>query len=287
MAHEKPLHPEAPRAARPRRTHDARPSHRVPRDLLDPVVEYFKPQRIILFGSRGRGEARRDSDIDLLVVVDHNTPDEKLTWKAGYEAHRTDRAADVIPMRAEDFERDRTIVNTLAAEADADGVVVYGPPKGSPMNTVDPRARWEAVEEWRDVALEDRRVAATCLGLDPPMRGMAAYHCQQGIEKLLKGFLTLGGKRAGKTHSLAGLGRAAQASFPEIADLVAATKGWSDWVFVFRYPLPRRRRKPLPEAEELRRALAVIDALAAHLRAANLEPPVDPSGRAPEERSSG
>jgi hypothetical protein len=25
---------------------------RVPRDLLDPVVEYFKPQRVILFGSR-------------------------------------------------------------------------------------------------------------------------------------------------------------------------------------------------------------------------------------------
>jgi len=41
---------------------------RVPRDLLDPVVEFFKPQRVILFGSRARGEAGRDSDIDLLVV---------------------------------------------------------------------------------------------------------------------------------------------------------------------------------------------------------------------------
>ena len=38
----------------------------VPRRLLDPVVEYFKPQRVILFGSRARGEATRDSDIDLL-----------------------------------------------------------------------------------------------------------------------------------------------------------------------------------------------------------------------------
>ena len=104
------------------------------------MVEYFKPQRVILFGSRARGEATRDSDIDLLVVVDDDTPPEKLTWQAGYEAHRSRRAADVFPMRAETFERDRGIANTLAAEADADGIVVYGSPKGSCMKAPDARA---------------------------------------------------------------------------------------------------------------------------------------------------
>src|SRR5208283_5914750 len=103
---------------------------RIPHDLLDPVVDYFKPQRIILFGSRARGEATRDSDIDLLVIVDDDTPAEKLTSKAGYEADRSGRAADVFPMRAETFERERAIVNTLAAEADLDGIVVFGSPKG-------------------------------------------------------------------------------------------------------------------------------------------------------------
>jgi nucleotidyltransferase-like protein len=62
-----------------------------------------------------RGEATRDSDIDLLVVVDDDTPPEKLTSKSGYEAHRSGRDADVFPMRAETFERERNIVNTLAA----------------------------------------------------------------------------------------------------------------------------------------------------------------------------
>jgi hypothetical protein len=163
---------------------------RVPRDLLDPVVDCFKPQRVILFGSRARGEATRDSDIDLLVVVDDDTPPEKLTSQAGYEAHRSRHAADVFPMRAADFELDRKIVGTLAAEADTDGIVVYGSPKGSPsMKAPDSRARWAAVEGWLEAAAEDRRVAATCLALDPPVRGAAAFHCQQAIEKLLKGFL--------------------------------------------------------------------------------------------------
>src|SRR5690348_6050168 len=181
----------------------------VPRALLDPVVNHFRPQRVILFGSRARGESTRDSDIDLLVVVDDDTPAEKLTWQAGYESHGSNRAADVFPIRAETFERERVIANTLAAEADADGIVVYGAPKGVCMKAPDPRARWEAVDGWLAVGQEDRRVAAACIAMEPPLRGIAAFHCPQAVEKLLKGFLTLAGKRGRKTHSPAELGAAA------------------------------------------------------------------------------
>jgi uncharacterized protein len=244
---------------------------RVPRDLLDPVVAYFKPQRVILFGSRARGEARRDSDIDLLVVVDDDTPADKLGWQAGRNAHRSRHAADVFPMRAESFERDRAIANTLAAEADADGIVVYGSPKGSCMKAPDPQARWNAVERWLRVAERDRRAILACIAADPPLHDTAAFHCQQAVEKLLKGYLTLAGKRGGKTHSLEQLGKLAQASFPDIAELVTAARGWSDWVHVFRYP--EEDAPPDPDETEIRAALDVIDALAARLRAANPEPP--------------
>jgi HEPN domain-containing protein len=175
-------------------------------------------------------------------------------------------------MRAAAFELDRTIVGTLAAEADTDGIVVYGSPKGASMKSTDPRVLWEAVEDWLEAAAEDRRVAATCLALDPPVRGAAAFHCQQAIEKLLKGFLMLAGKRSRKTHSLAQLGAAVQESFPKISDLVAAAKDWRRWAVDFRYPTPRGRIKPAPDEDALRRALLVIDELASRLRAANPEP---------------
>jgi HEPN domain-containing protein len=246
---------------------------RVPRDLLDPVVDYFKPQRVILFGSRARGEATRDSDIDLLVIVDDDTPLEKLTLTAGHDAYRSSyrRAADVFPMRAETFERERAIANTLAAEADADGIVVYGTPRGSCMKAPDPRARWQAVERWLRVAERDRKMALACMTSDPPLHDGAAFHCQQAVEKLLKGFLTLAGKRGGKTHSLEQLGALAQQSFPDIAGLVAAAHDWSKWATVYRYP--EEDAPPEPDEAELRAALAVIDALAVRLRAANPEPP--------------
>jgi HEPN domain-containing protein len=139
------------------------------------------------------------------------------------------------------------------------------------MKSVDPRARWEAVEDWLAVADVDRNTAAACLDV-PSLHPSVAFHCQQALEKLLKGFLTLAGKRSRKTHSLEQLGSLAQASFPEIAELVAPAKDWSRWAVDYRYPAPRHRAKPLPEEDELRRALTVIDALAARLRAANPEP---------------
>ncbi len=98
----------------------------VPAELLEPVVAYFHPRRIILFGSHARGEAGPDSDIDLLVVVDDDTPTEKVTLRAGYESRRSyRRAADVIPVRESVFQKKSGIVGTMAFEAAHDGVVVY------------------------------------------------------------------------------------------------------------------------------------------------------------------
>jgi HEPN domain-containing protein len=271
MALRRAPHPEEAAKRPSRRTHGARPSHHVPRDLLDPVIDHFHPQRVILFGSRARGEATRDSDIDLLVVVDDDTPLEKLHWQDGFGTYGSKRDADIFPMRAKDFERDRAVVNTLAAEADADGIVVYGSPKGAPaMRKVDPKARWNAVERWLRVAERDRRTVIACMAQDPPLRDSAAFHCQQAIEKLLKGFLTLAGKRGGKTHSLEQLGAAADASFPDLAELVAHVGDWTDWATAYRYP--DEDAPPEPEVAELQAALDIIDGLVARLRAANPEP---------------
>ena len=47
---------------------------RIPQEAIDEVVrqivEKFKPQKIILFGSYARGNPRPESDVDLLIVLD-------------------------------------------------------------------------------------------------------------------------------------------------------------------------------------------------------------------------
>ena len=47
-------------------------------------------ERIVLFGSRARGDAAPDSDMDLLVIIDSPTEEEEeyvsdCAWEAGFE----------------------------------------------------------------------------------------------------------------------------------------------------------------------------------------------------------
>jgi predicted nucleotidyltransferase len=52
---------------------------RIPQKAIDQVVkqivEKFKPQKIILFGSYARGNPRPESDVDLLVVMETSIKD--------------------------------------------------------------------------------------------------------------------------------------------------------------------------------------------------------------------
>jgi uncharacterized protein len=98
----------------------------VPPELLDAVVAYFQPRRVIVFGSVARGDAGADSDIDLLVIVDDDTPPARLTLRAGLESGMSYRhPADVIPCRESVFRRKARIAGTLAFEAAHAGKVIY------------------------------------------------------------------------------------------------------------------------------------------------------------------
>jgi hypothetical protein len=98
----------------------------VPAALLEPVVAYFRPRRVILFGSRARGDHHRDSDYDLLVILDDDAPADKLTSQAGYESRKTYlEPTDIIPCRESVFLRKARIPGTLSHEAALEGIVVY------------------------------------------------------------------------------------------------------------------------------------------------------------------
>jgi len=95
--------------------------------LLDRLVAIYRPEAVYLFGSRARGEARTDSDYDLLVVVPDDTPRERLNLVAAYDAARSVHVpADVIPCRRSVFEIRKKEVGTLPYTAWTEGVRVYG-----------------------------------------------------------------------------------------------------------------------------------------------------------------
>jgi len=76
----------------------------VPAALLRDVVRCFRPLRLVLFGSSGRGEAGADSDLDLAVILPDDAPAALLHWRAVNEARRGhDYVVDIVPFRLSAF----------------------------------------------------------------------------------------------------------------------------------------------------------------------------------------
>ena len=57
---------------------------RILEEIVRRLVAALDPDRIILFGSRARGDARADSDVDLLIIKDSEEP----TYRRAIPAYR-------------------------------------------------------------------------------------------------------------------------------------------------------------------------------------------------------
>jgi predicted nucleotidyltransferase len=98
----------------------------VPNGLLRQVVAVFDPRRVILAGSRARGDAREDSDYDLVAVLDDGVPDEWRSPRRRYDGRRgLGIPADIIPCRESVLMERAEAVGSFAHSVLAESVVVY------------------------------------------------------------------------------------------------------------------------------------------------------------------
>ena len=87
-------------------------------------------RRIMLFGSRARGDACADSDFDLLVVLRDIAPREKRSYLLSlYRAFRgCGVAAEPWVMSEEELEETKGVIGGLAYPACKEGVSLYENP---------------------------------------------------------------------------------------------------------------------------------------------------------------
>jgi uncharacterized protein len=94
------------------------------REVVRRIVLAVQPERIILFGSSARGDAKADSDIDVLVVK----PCAQRREVAGkiYRALiGVGRAVDVVVATPDDLERYRNSPSMVIAPAINEGREIY------------------------------------------------------------------------------------------------------------------------------------------------------------------
>jgi predicted nucleotidyltransferase len=89
------------------------------------IRERFNPEKIILFGSHARGEARDDSDIDLLIVADTKLPVRERFPAVSRALADFPVAFDLILKTPREYRRWRRVLNNIVYFADKYGKVLY------------------------------------------------------------------------------------------------------------------------------------------------------------------
>jgi len=96
--------------------------------MVQRIVEDFRPEKIILFGSHARGDAGPDSDADLLVVMRVRGSKRKKAIQIDLKLAGMGLPKDVIVVTPEEVERYRNIVGTVIYPAVREGKVLYERP---------------------------------------------------------------------------------------------------------------------------------------------------------------
>jgi len=89
------------------------------------IAEGIQPEKIILFGSRARGDADPESDIDLLLICKDFTSRRDLKLRVRDLFAWPDFSMDLFVLTPEEFERQKDVVSTVGRIASREGVVCY------------------------------------------------------------------------------------------------------------------------------------------------------------------
>ncbi len=118
---------------------------------------------------------------------------------------------------------------------------------------------------WFKKAAADLRAAEHDLLASPPLLEDSLFHCQQTVEKAMKGFLVWHDCPFRKTHSLEEIGEQCLEIDPALKPLVDLAVPLTQYAWAFRYP--GQPEEPTREEVEEARALArrVYEALLAPL----------------------
>lgn len=194
-----------PRSTRPQGTGKPDPTGLA---IAQAVQESIRPDTVILFGSRARGDHRPNSDVDLLIVCGNGTIVPRSRAKKAIRELQQDHPdplrVDIVTVERERFDYCRRAKNHVTAQAVRDGVIMSGeglhfsdqPDDGYPDSWPDVKERLQAAY---------RHMGAFTREFEHPdgEQEIYGFQAQQAVENALKAWLSAADLDYRRVHDLA------------------------------------------------------------------------------------
>jgi predicted nucleotidyltransferase len=94
-------------------------------EVVERIARQFEPLRIIIFGSWARGQARPDSDLDLLVVLPRVDNKRQAAIRIGNALSDLPVSKDIVVTTPEEIAARGDVIGQVLRPALREGKVVY------------------------------------------------------------------------------------------------------------------------------------------------------------------
>ena len=95
------------------------------KETVQRILTVVQPKKVLLFGSASRGEMHKDSDLDILVVVQSGTHRRKTAQKIYRNMIGVGFAVDIIVVTEDDMEEFKDNLGMVIRPALEEGKVLY------------------------------------------------------------------------------------------------------------------------------------------------------------------